>query len=325
MILYESYLIAYLTEKFSVIDLYHDMYLKEISRDTIKKNSVLYVDCEVFCNPANFELFLEATESIKSACWIVKIEYIYDVMKQAGYNVILEPYFHIIDEVLGFKLSNAQPILPDYKDKIYFNLNRNRNLQRDNIIDILTKKNLLQHGHVTANYLDEPFLNEHLIKDNLDHYVSNSTGFERCQRGNLVSSNINNFYHIAKKPGYISLIVETGNFPVYFKKFFPTEKTAIPFMTQRIPMILGNKGQISELEQEGFDVFRDLINHEYDNMHYYHKNKPLAMIEDNLDILKNKINISQYKNRLQKNYDFMVNIWLEKKLDALVSKIAQAI
>lgn len=325
MILNGSYLIAYLSNQFPVIDLYLDLRLKESTQDIVKQNSVIYVDCEILCDPAKFELFLVSTESIKSSCWIVKIEYIYNVMKQQGYNVILEPYFHIIDELLGFRLSNSSPIVPDYGDKIYFNLNRNYNKQRANTINILDKKSLLSYGYVTANYLDKNSSEELIIKENLDHYTAIGTGYERCQPSDVISSNIKNFYHIAKKPGYIALVVETGFFPEHYKKFFPTEKTAIPFMTQRIPMILGNSGQIEELEQDGLDVFRDLINHDYDKLNYHNKNKPLLMIENNLDILKNKININQYKKRLQKNYDFITNYWLEKKLEDLLTKIRQAV
>ena len=320
-----SYLLAYLSNTFSVIDLHHNTHIREVNQNIIKNNSVIYVDCEVLCDLDKFKLFLSSTELSKSACWIVKIEYVYKIMQQVGYNVILEPYFHIIDDLLALKLSKSQPIFPDYKDKIYFNLNRNYNEQRKNTIDVLTKKNLLQYGYVTANYLDKPRLDDQIFVESLDHYVRSIGGFERCQPGDVISPACKNFYHIAKKPGYISLIVESSYFPKSYKKFFPTEKTLIPFITQRIPMIVGNQGQIDELESEGLDVFRDLVNHDYDKLDYHDKDKPLMMIENNLDILKNKINIDQYKDRLQKNYDFITNHWLEKKLDNLISKIAQVI
>tara|TARA_B100001939_G_scaffold46602_1_gene36161 strand:+ start:4834 stop:5976 length:1143 start_codon:yes stop_codon:yes gene_type:complete len=60
---------------------------------------------------------------------------------------------------------------------------------------------------------------------------------------------------------YIDVVTET----MYDGQFI-TEKAVKPFYSLQIPIIFGYKGIIKYFEDLGFDMFRDIINHKYDEM-----------------------------------------------------------
>ena len=47
---------------------------------------------------------------------------------------------------------------------------------------------------------------------------------------------------------------------------FVTEKSVKPFYNLQIPIIFGHKGIIKYFEDLGFDMFRDIVNHNYDEI-----------------------------------------------------------
>lgn len=67
--------------------------------------------------------------------------------------------------------------------------------------------------------------------------------------------------HLAKK-AYIDIVTETNPAEL----MFITEKTAKPFFNLQFPIIFGPPGIIKKLKEYGFDIFDDIINHDYDDL-----------------------------------------------------------
>jgi extradiol dioxygenase family protein len=321
MIVNGSHLIGYLSDKFTVFDLYgYDLSVFDI--DSIKQNSVVYVDDEMMCFNRMLRVFLNLIKDRDDIVWVVKIPFVYEKIISLGKRAVLEPYFHIIDDLMGMKIQNEPRVIPIYGDKTFFCLNRNFNDQRQTLLKQLKKHDLIKFGYVTAN--SERFKDRHLfVCDPMDNYVASTSGYERCNETDLISLNVKNFYNIAAKPGQIAVVVETGYYPLEYKRFFPTEKTIIPFITHRLPLIHGDSGILRNLEKDGIDIFRDLINHSYDLMEYHDPKKSKKMIKDNIEILKNGVNIQKLQKRLKRNYDFLTNQWFEVKLQNFITNISQ--
>ena len=319
MIINGSHLIGYLSSRFLLFD-FTGYEIETFDFDRILPNSVVYVDDEIFINNQDLEAFIKLIKHKTDSIWIVKIPYVYNRMTQAGFRVVLEPYFHILDDLLGMKQENAKPIIPNYGDKNYFCLNRNFNNQRQAVLKNLIKNRLLEFGYITAN--NEKFKNRSMFKfDSMLHYTSMSAGFERCEKGSQVSTNVKNFYKIADTPGYIAIVVESGYHSPEHKTFFPTEKTIIPFITQRLPILYGDMGILHKLKNDGFDIFDDVIDQSYDLLEYHNNKKSKKMIKNNIDLLKNGVEIKNFNKRLKRNYKFLTTEWFEQKLQNFLHNI----
>lgn len=91
-------------------------------------------------------------------------------------------------------------------------------------------------------------------------------------------------------------------------RLFFTEKSAKPFLTLQLPLFIAAPGYVNQLRKLGFDVFDDIINHEYDKEDYI--NKRCDMVFDELTRLTklhtlkewNFILQQQLYRRLEKNY-----------------------
>lgn len=319
MIVNGSHLIGYLSQRFCVSDFYgYDLEIFDFN--SIEPNSVVYVDDEIFCISALLDKFLSLITNRRDIVWIVKIQYVYDKLIENGNKAVLEPYFHIMDDLLCMKVQGAPEIVPKYGDKNYFCLNRNYNVNRQRVLNQLRKNNLLNFGYVTANATQ--FEHNHLFKhDPMTDYVAVTTGYERCNENNLLSTNVKNFYNIAEKPGYTAIVVESGYHLPDYKSFFPTEKTIIPFLTHRLPLIYGDANVLHKLEKDGLDIFKDILDQSYDLMDYHDPKKSKKMIKTNIDVLKNGVNIKKLKKRLKRNYNFLRNEWLDAKLQNFLSNI----
>ena len=60
---------------------------------------------------------------------------------------------------------------------------------------------------------------------------------------------------------FIDVVTETKS-----EEQFITEKSVKPFYNLQIPIIFGHKGIIKYFEDLGFDMFRDIVNHNYDEI-----------------------------------------------------------
>ena len=100
-----------------------------------------------------------------------------------------------------------------------------------------------------------------------------------------------------------------------------TEKSIMPYAVQRIPLILGNKNVNKKYKNDGFDIFDDIVDYSYDSMDFDDIQKPYIMIKNNEKLLKNGVDLDKIKPRLEKNYNFLINDWVDNKIDNLIKEI----
>ena len=93
------------------------------------------------------------------------------------------------------------------------------------------------------------------------------------------------------------------------KLFTFTEKTIKPFLAKQMPLFFALPGHVNLLRNLGFDMFDDIINHNYDNE--LDSVKRLDMLLDELDRLL-KVDLLQFKNnnqtRFDKNYNHLFDL-----------------
>jgi hypothetical protein len=83
-----------------------------------------------------------------------------------------------------------------------------------------------------------------------------------------------------------------------------TEKTFHALMAEQIPIIIGYKGIVEHCRQMGFDMFDDLVDHSYDTVPG--PERIHAAIELNRDLIQGKIDLAPYKQRLQRNREYVL-------------------
>ncbi len=86
-----------------------------------------------------------------------------------------------------------------------------------------------------------------------------------------------------------------------------TEKTLMALLAKQIPIVIGHKGIVRECESLGFDMFRDLVNLNYDNDD--DEKRWLNAIRLNAHILEGKYTYDQYQDRLLANQTYVLNEW----------------
>ena len=137
-------------------------------------------------------------------------------------------------------------------------LNNDVRNHRSLLIHYLTEENLLEKGYVS--YLKPPSETFLQFKDFL--YIE-KLNVKRYTLPWEADDNVNNRFGIQNtvaEKTYIDVVTEssTGLWP------FKTEKCLKPFYNLQFPMIIGHGGIMKELRELGFDLFDDIINHEYD-------------------------------------------------------------
>lgn len=128
------------------------------------------------------------------------------------------------------------------------------------------------------------FLVNRLVENNLSDFgfVSNITGRDEISNFNVYgcddvvsyknyhitiqNDNMNSRFTVNKvlSDSYIDVVTETAHDLLPFM----TEKSVKPFYNLQIPIILGYSGIVNDLRDMGFDVFDDIVNHEYDTFDY---------------------------------------------------------
>jgi hypothetical protein len=96
-----------------------------------------------------------------------------------------------------------------------------------------------------------------------------------------------------------------------------TEKTIKPFYFYQIPIFLASEGHVEFLRNEyGFDLYDDLINHDYDRI-TDNKERLKVFVKEIIRILDNKKNIVDFYNnnrdRFEKNKQIVTDLTKDKK------------
>lgn len=238
----------------------------------------------------------------------------------------------IVNQHLDYKKLN--PIIDkNFNSKYNFiSLNRNFRIQRLvllcllfhfdlqnlGLISCMFNKKLKEYEHHLADVVN-PDIREKLFLGfdkliNYNDFISDN--FEIYK--NLANDNASNFQNRLKdlyKNTFLEIVSET----TFFEEcFLITEKTANCFLGCNFPIILNSKGSVNFLRTIGFDMFDDVINHDYDNIDnpfermYYAINDNKEILMDSAKIKKLWIkNIDRFKQNVNclktTMYDFYSN------------------
>lgn len=337
-----SFLIGVVAEQFSEYNTV-DLLMNRANRSfPIQDRTIYFVDDEILFYD-NAVRFLSQFKSHVGAneVFIFQTQQHYTKAKELGLKCVLEPWFSNIDDLIALKRLKKLPEVTDYGDCSYFCLNRRITPVRVDCLVKLDQLNLLDSGFVTANeyQLDWDFGNEYnrsqkqsinLSKLKTDPYVETDYGLdlnfavERLKPGTEVSTNVNNMFHVAKNiPGPVALVVESF-IDIKAEYYFPTEKTILPFLTKRIPLIIADRDRNKILADSGLDMFEDLVDYEFDSIHITQSfDKVHSCLTKNYELLTSK-NISKridFQDRVNYNQHYLTTTWLEQRLDTFLTNI----
>lgn len=300
-----------------------DIYLSEqLFQVDYPANSILYLDDEVLCITSHENATSLINKQLHQIL-IFKVLRFFEYAKQKSANCIFFPWSDVLDEAISTSLlsNHIEIIAPTSSGLAYSCLNRRWTAERMHLIWCLHSHNLIDRGCVTGSNF-KGTANIDGIKDNdLDHYQSApGIGFERFGQTlhNIpVSSNtINSIYINQTYLQPINISVETTATP-----FFPTEKSFLSFATKRIPIIIADQGRVTQLREQGFDMFDDIIDHSYDQITSWQK-RVQAAIELNINALTEPVIVDQQLiNRLTQNFMHFTTSWLYAKINELQQQI----
>jgi len=180
---------------------------------------------------------------------------------------------------------------------------------------ILVKK-IIQMGLAESNYVSF-YDNKELLDVNtpkLDWYYNQSPDRVKDSINNIpCTGNFKNYIRINEElSSKIILMAETQQ-----SVFYPCEKTFCGFFTRRIPITISSLGANKRMADEGFDMFEDLVNYDYDEI----KDEPLRIIacmHDNYEILSKGIHFDEsIIKRVDNNFNYLKNDWFKSKLREL--------
>ena len=296
-----------------------DYYLNNMSVIQKLDYSLVYVDDELFDDNDNFKKFLTIVDPQKDIL-LCKSLFWTQILKNYNFTIIEIPYFHILDDCIALKKINKNMPIKINDNVNFFCLNRNQTHSRYITVKTLEKYNLIDCGYVTYNSINgEKVLQISNVKtvNNLSHYVANGCGFERNNHviNNIAcSSNVANYFYISNViPGAINVSVETK-----ITTFFPTEKSFLFAFTKRLPIIIAETNRVSALKEQGFDMFDDVIDHSYDSINGIQKIE--VAISKNFKILSSAT-LNSFTQRVENNYNYLLNEWLNLKLHELCNNI----
>lgn len=308
-----SWITGFIKSNFDYKYNFVDLYFKDPMQEIIPDNSIIFIDGE----DASWIQLAEKLEN-KNVLIISKFKYVCTQWSRLGYKCLYYPYWHIVDDAIAVKKLSEflQPLSKNSTRYSFCCFNRNQNQWRDYLVQELIDLNLIEHGFVSYINAANEFKGLQ-PQPNMDHYIACNYGFERHNHyfNNIgYSSNVANYYYIQENiNASINISMETT-----MSKWFPTEKSFLAFFTKKIPIVLAESGRMAELEIEGFDIFKDYVDHSYDSTRN-NEDKIKQALVNNKDFLINfNDNIDQ---RVNKNFEFLITQWLDDKLNKLINDI----
>jgi len=195
----------------------------------------------------------------------------------AGPRVFCSPYNHMLhdkeknNQIFGEELKSAKNVFGGLqwsdapKEHKFMCLNNRKQTHRTFIVNDIVKNDLLKHGIVSSRtgtdesesynlYYKEKSINNSITIDITHHLIepNGDTDLEYKFGPNT---------QFASKT-YIDVVTETAAENL----MFITEKSMKPFFNLQFPLIFGPVGIVQELRNYGFDMFDDIINHDYDTL-----------------------------------------------------------
>ncbi len=231
--------------------------------------------------------------------------------------------FETISELipLRFHYMNHQLKLNNSKHN-FFCLNRIEMYHRNVTIKKLQDFDLIKHGFVT---FDE---SKKIITDlNVDDSIEYKNYNYKVNTGIAETNDylVNNIWSTANTTNLIH-IRENIRAPIYLctettvDVLYPGEKSIIGFFSHAIPILISAPGHVEMLRQHKFDMFDDIINHNYDEIESTDKRIKFA-IKKNYEILKTGIDQKKYQKRLDYNFNYLIYDYLDLCVHRLVNEI----
>lgn len=207
----------------------------------------------------------------------------------------------------------------------YLSLNRNHRYQREMLVSLLLEYQLESRGLVSCMFQDKlhaqnmRFWNFNGNESIRDLFVAGRKKLKTHQFNlndeytiyeNLDNDNVTNFKNKLcnyYKDTFVEIINETSFFETCF---LITEKTANCIYGSNFPIWISSKGTVDFLRSMGLDVFDDIVDHSYDEIH-----DPVlrlnSALELNFRLLMDNTLIKKLwiknKDRFIKNHNFLKN------------------
>jgi hypothetical protein len=221
---------------------------------------------------------------------------------------VVSQYEHTFDKFYGHYVYSGLNWDSSKKDYLFMCLNNREDVHRAFLINDILDNKLETEGIISCNFGGDfnrsyNFYNSKLKNDE-DSVIIKLDKIELNDNKNLRFSPNFNY----SKNSYIDVITET--YPR--ELMFITEKTAKPFFNLQFPIIFGPVGIIQKLRDYGFDMFDDIINHDYDDEVFEYEYETDYYIQKwNLFLFKKSKKIVKELERLSK-LDFY-KIYLKSK------------
>ena len=286
----------------------------------IDDECLLHVNSKV--RMGQYDMFNNCAVDHPGAIFLVKSRVVQQVLEGKGLRVVLCPWLFSLDDAISITRADLNvewaPATSTWPN--YFTLNNNYRMHKDYLLKQLQDLDWVKYGYITAN--DERFhTGKGIVKGNMSHYtfVPNA-GYERVVlKDGQSTANAVNFEYIARSvKGCVNISAETS-----IREFFPTEKTLQPMAVGRLPLWVGKAGLVEQVREQGFDVFDDIVNHDYDR-ETNPKRRIKQMLADNQELLTGNNTQQLYnnaKNRLRWNQHHFQNQWLNTVSKQLIKDI----
>jgi len=229
-------------------------------------------------------------------------------------NSFVFEYLDILEDCFALNYTNFSP----YKSNNPFNficLNGKYTDTRKILVSELVKSGLA--GKNFVSFSDYKKI-KNVYRPDLSSYYKQPPDRVYSRIGNIpCTTNFKNFLHISKKlPSKIVLMAET-----FQDVFYPCEKTFCAFFTNRVPITISSPDSNKKLSSEGFDLFEDIVNYDYDDIKGKKKRVKQCII-DNYNILSNGIKTDRsIIERTESNFNHLKNKWFLSKLKQLEKEV----
>jgi hypothetical protein len=270
----------------------------------------------------------------KKCIFIFKTKKLYNESIKNNLKSVYFPYFDIMEDLISFSKLNRS-LKNNVKDnKSFFNLNGIYNEVRHFLLTTLERYSLMKSGYVTCNFKEKVSYSilRKIRNDTFGEQIYFNNNNLPCDRlfhdFNTIpcTLNLKNYFYICENvPGSIYLGVESctpSNISLSLRS--PSDKTIIPFICKRLPLIIGDYEKLEKLESEGFDVFNDILNHSYSKIKMEnYEEKVITCIDKNYQVLKNNdfLNSNEIENRLSSNQKFLINRWYNNQINKFVENV----
>lgn len=199
--------------------------------------------------------------------------------KELDFNISVHKSEHLVVTSSGGFSKTPIPFVP-YKPKFFLCLNNRAKAHRLGVASWLTHFGMLNDtnmSYLSIDYYEESQIFFHLgtylykkLKNDIE-YIHNThpilTDSEKIHNPDIVNNLHIVFAGLVDVRDYMNSYVNIVTESVFFsERIHITEKSVKPFAFFQIPIFVASHNHVKTLrEKYGFDMFDDIVNHDYDN------------------------------------------------------------